>query len=301
MNNKVASDICINCFGEVLWDCFPSSKRLGGAPLNVCLRLNALGIKTNIISAVGNDLLGVDLLDAIKKREVSTQFINMSPDKATSTVQITLDAKGSATYHIVNDTAWDNIPLTPEIIEQVTASDIFIYGSLVGRQTTSLNTLKQLINVAQYKIFDVNLRKPHYQLDTIISLMTTADFIKLNDDELYEIAHAMGSTFNSLEQNVEFIAEKTNTANICVTKGSHGALLKFNNTLYYNSGYLVKVIDTVGAGDSFLAALIYQLCSSVDAQFAIDFACAVGAMVASYQGATPNISINEIKQFMQPS
>ncbi|MBU2869841.1 carbohydrate kinase [Colwellia sp. E2M01] len=311
INNKAASDISITCFGEVLWDCFADGKRLGGAPLNVCLRLNSLGINTQIISAVGNDPLGYELLAEIKSRNFSTphndaaiinsDFIAINSDKGTSTVEVTLDKRGSATYEIVSDTAWDNIALTPALIDQVSSSDVFVYGSLVGRQQESLTTLNALIDVANFKIFDVNLRKPHYQLETLITLMKSADFIKLNDDELYEIAHAMGSKFNSLEQNLNFIAEQTNTAYLCVTKGQHGALLKINDNNYYNSGFLINVVDTVGAGDSFLGSLIYQLCSTTDAQYAVDFACAVGAMVAENQGATPELSLEAIEAFINPA
>jgi len=300
INHKAPSEISINCFGEVLWDCFGSGKRLGGAPLNVCLRLNSLGIDAQMLSAVGDDVLGHELLDSIKERQVSTDFISINPNKETSTVEVTLDSNGSASYQIVADTAWDNIALTAELIKQVKSSDIFVFGSLVARKDLSLNTLKQLIDVAQFKIFDVNLRKPHYDLNILIELMQVADFIKLNDDELYEIAHAMGSKFNSLEQNLEFIAEKTNTPYMCVTKGSHGALLKINDKNYYNSGFLISVVDTVGAGDSFLGSLIYQLCNTTNAQYAVDFACAVGAMVAQNHGATPELSMHDIEQFMNP-
>ncbi|WP_158968093.1 carbohydrate kinase [Paraglaciecola sp. L3A3] len=300
INDKLPSEITINCFGEVLWDNFASGKRLGGAPLNVCLRLNSLGIKAQMLSAIGDDPLGHELLEIIQQRQMNTDFIAVNPDKKTSTVEVTLDNSGSASYEIVADTAWDNIVLTPALIEQVKASDIFVFGSLVGRQETSLNTLKALIEVAQFKVFDVNLRKPHYHLETLIELMKTADFIKLNDDELYEIAHAMGSKFNSLEQNLEFIAEQTNTPYLCVTKGSHGALLKINDKNYYNSGYLIKVLDTVGAGDAFLGSLIYQLCNTTNAQYAVNFACAVGAMVAQNHGATPELSINDIEAFINP-
>jgi fructokinase len=300
IKGKATNDISISCFGEILWDCFPSGRRLGGAPLNVCLRLNSLGIKAQILSAVGDDVLGHELLNVIKERKINTDFIAISPDKKTSTVEVILDHQGSASYEIVADTAWDNIPLTPALIEQVKSSDIFVFGSLVGREKVSLNTLKQLIDVAQFKIFDVNLRKPHCDLKILVELMQKADFIKLNDDELYEIAHAMGSKFKSLEQNLEFIADKTNTSFMCVTKGSHGALLKINNTKYYNSGYLIKVVDTVGAGDSFLGSLIYQLCTSDNAQYAVDFACAVGAMVAQHNGATPELFIADIEEFMNP-
>ncbi|MGJ8693592.1 MAG: carbohydrate kinase family protein [Thalassotalea sp.] len=300
INHKAPSDITISCFGEVLWDCFASGKRLGGAPLNVCLRLNSLGIKAQMLSAVGADTLGQELLAVVKERQINTDFIAINPDKKTSTVEVTLNGSGSASYEIVADTAWDNIALTPALIEQVKSSDIFVFGSLIGREQVSLNTLKQLISVAQFKIFDVNLRKPHYDLTMLIELMKAADFIKLNDDELYEIAHAMGSKFNSLEQNLEFIAEQTNTPYMCVTKGNHGALLKINDNNYYNSGFLISVVDTVGAGDSFLGSLIYQLCNTTNAQYAVNFACAVGAMVAQSHGATPELPINDIEQFMNP-
>ena len=301
INDKAPKDITINCFGEVLWDCFASGRRLGGAPLNVCLRLNSLGIKAQMLSAVGDDALGHEILDQIKDRQMDTDFIAVNSEKKTSTVEVTLDKSGSASYEIVADTAWDNIVLTPALIEQVKASDIFVFGSLIGRQETSLNTLRELINVAKFKIFDVNLRKPHYELETLIELMNVADFVKLNDDELYEIAHAMGSKFNSLEQNLEFIAEKTNTPYLCVTKGSHGALLKINDQNYYNSGFLIKVVDTVGAGDSFLGSLIYQLCNTTNAQYAVNFACAVGAMVAQSHGATPELPLKDIEEFMDPA
>lgn len=301
VDRKSSEALVVSCFGEVLWDYFDSGKRLGGAPLNVCLRLKALGVDAHILSAVGSDALGDELLSDIKERGLDSDLVVVNPNKKTSTVEVILDKGGSATYEIATDTAWDNIELTPKIAERVASSDIFVFGSLVARSEVSLNTLRQLVKCSVYKVFDVNLRKPHYALDTLVELMNVADFIKLNDDELFEIAGAMGSKFNSLEQNIEFIANKTNTSNICVTKGRHGALLKVGDITYYNSGFLINVADTVGAGDSFLASLIYQLSVSKDAQYAVDFACAVGALVAQNHGATPKISIHEIQKFMNPA
>jgi len=299
MNHKVTKDINVSCFGEVLWDCFPDGKRVGGAPLNVCVRLNSLGIKASMISAVGDDLLGHELLTFIDELGVNRDCIAVNKIENTSTVQVSLDKNGSATYDIVADTAWDNIELTDNIIEQVNHADMLVFGSLIGRSAVSLTTLSALVDLASFSVFDVNLRAPHYQIESIVALMNKADFIKLNDDELYEIAKAMGSPFNSLEQNVDFIAKQTNTEYLCVTKGSHGALLSIQGQKFYNSGYLVKVIDTVGAGDSFLGSLIYQLCNDNNPQYAIDFACAVGAMVAQSHGATPLLSLSEIEVFMQ--
>jgi fructokinase len=130
--------------------------------------------------------------------------------------------------------------------------------------------------------------------------MMQSDFIKFNDDELYEVSAFMNSPYHSLEQNILFIAEKTNTKHICVTKGSHGAVLYYNEKMYYNSGYKIDVVDTVGSGDSFLAGLLSKLLYDENPQEAIDFACALGAIVAKNEGANPKISSKEINDFMNP-
>ena len=171
---------------------------------------------------------------------------------------------------------------------------------LAARDESSRNTLINLLELAKYKIFDLNLRPPYYTKELLIKLMDAADFIKFNDDELYEVSGYLDSKYRSTEQNIRFISEKTNTKHICVTKGHHGAVLLHDDTFYYNSGYLIKVIDTVGAGDSFLGALISQLLNKVNPQEAIDFACAVGAMVAQSEGANPVLLHSDIDAFINP-
>ncbi len=142
------------------------------------------------------------------------------------------------------------------MIEKVKASDAFIFGSLSCRDPKSRETLFQLLEYAKYRILDINLRPPHYAKEILKILMQKANSIKFNDDELYEIATMFDSPFHSLEQNLSYISKITNAKSICVTKGSHGAVLLNEGKLYYNSGYKTKVADTVGAGDSFLACLI---------------------------------------------
>jgi fructokinase len=171
---------------------------------------------------------------------------------------------------------------------------------LASRDSTSHETLLKLIENSRFSVFDVNLRKPFYTKELLIRLMMQSDFIKFNDEELYEIAHFMKSPYHSLEQNIIFIAEKTNTNQICVTKGSHGAVLYQNGTMFSNSGYNVDVVDTVGSGDSFLAGLLFNLLNKKNPQEAIDFSCAVGALVAKNSGANPIISLDEINLFINP-
>lgn len=290
----------IVCFGEVLFDVFSTHKKIGGAPLNVANRLRSFGNQVAMISAIGRDHLGEELLAYLKAQDIDVNGVQVTDDHKTGMVNVTLNAKGSASYDIMYPRAWDKIQLTEEIRAQIEKADAFVFGSLIARDETSRQTLYSLLDSAKFKIFDLNLRPPYYTLEVLDHLMRRADFIKFNDDELYEVSHALGSKFNSLEQNLWFIAEKTKTDHICVTKGAHGAVLLYNNTLYYNSGFLVQVKDTVGAGDSFLGALTSELLNDVKPQKALDFACAVGALVASSEGANPKIERADVEAFLHP-
>ncbi|CAM3866977.1 carbohydrate kinase [Flavobacterium branchiophilum] len=289
----------IVCFGEVLFDVFPTHRKIGGAPLNVGLRMASLGMDTQIISRIGHDEIGKELLDFVTENGLNTSSIQIDENFGTGEVLVQLDEKGSASYTINYPVAWDKIEANTEAQEVVKNADALVFGSLVCRDAVSHQSLLSLLESAKYKIFDVNLRAPFYTIDLLLDFMNRADFIKFNDDELYEISADLGSPFHSLEQNIQFIAKKTNTKHICVTKGSHGAVLLYNDQLFYNSGYKITVADTVGAGDSFLAGLLTKLLTGIAPQDAIDFACALGALVAQKEGANPKISAETIAEFMQ--
>lgn len=287
------------CFGEVLYDVFPTHRKIGGAPLNVAIRMASLGINTQIISRVGNDEIGKELIQFIEENGVDTSSIQIDETFPTGEVIVKLDSKGSASYTINYPVAWDKIACVPEDEINVKKADALIFGSLVCRDSVSHQSLLEIINYSKYTVFDVNLRAPFYTKELLINLMMQTDFIKFNDDELYEISEYMNSPYNSLEQNIRFISEKTNTKHICVTKGNHGAVLYYDGKLYYNSGYKINVVDTVGAGDSFLASLLAKLLLGNDPQNAVDFACAMGALVAQSEGANPKISNDSVAEFMK--
>lgn len=288
----------IVCFGEVLWDVFPTHKKIGGAPLNVASRLKSLENRVCLISKVGNDAAGSEIIDFLNKQGIDTQSIKVDHTLKTGDVKVSLDNQGSATYSIEFPRAWDYIELTPDTINITRTADAFIYGSLAARNHLSKNTLSALLKLAKYKIFDVNLRAPHYTADNLSELMDAANFIKFNDDEILEIAKALDFESESLEENIKFIAKYTNTESICVTRGGKGAILYRNDLFYYNNGYPIVVVDTVGAGDSFLASLINKLLKGTPPQNALDYACAIGAIVASHEGANPKIEKATIDQMI---
>ena len=290
----------ITAFGEILWDNLPTGKVLGGAPVNLLTHLAALGADCSVISRCGNDADGAALREAIRRKHVAIDFIQTDPQLATSQVLVQLNDEGCAHYDIVYPCAWDKIQAGEAAKTRVAQSDVFIFGSLSVRDAVSRQTLAELLSHASFKIFDVNLRPPHYRLADLRDMMRQADFIKLNDDELHEIATALGSPYRSIEQNIRFIAEHTHTRQICVTLGKHGALYYRDGELFAHHGYRVTVADTVGAGDSFLAGFIHQYLQRKPPQEILAFACALGSLVASRHGATPEVSLVEIEAMMNP-
>ncbi|SHL99441.1 carbohydrate kinase family protein [Flavobacterium chilense] len=296
MNNE--KSLKAVAYGEVLWDVFDTEKKIGGAPLNVALRMKTLGCDVAMISCVGNDENGKAILNHIKSLGLETSAISTIEDFPTGLVNVTLNDTGAASYVIHYPSAWDKINVNDSGKKLVSEADVLIFGSLVCRDEVSRKSLEALLQTKTYKVFDVNLRKPHYSYQILERLIHAADFIKFNDEELLEIATALDSPFTTLEENIHFIAQRTHAKAMCVTRGAHGALLFWDNTLYENSGYPVKVADTVGAGDSFLATLITSLLTGKDPQSAVDFACAIGALVAESPGANPEISIERIEALM---
>lgn len=288
-------------FGEVLFDVFGEAKKIGGAPLNLALRTASYGFPVSMISAVGNDEDGEVILKYTKENALEAGGIIVSPEHETGIVQVSLNERGSATYEIKFPSAWDFIVVDEKIMNTVKEADVFFYGSLACRNDVSQKTLFSILdsNDTMFKVFDVNLRKPFYDIQLLEKLMNRADFIKFNDEEILEISAGMGFESDDLESNIKFISEKTDTKAICVTLGKHGSILLWHNQLYRHEGYPVKVADTVGAGDSFLASLIAKLLSDKNPVDALNFASAVGALVASYSGANPRIESSEIEMFLK--
>ncbi|KRD09151.1 carbohydrate kinase [Flavobacterium sp. Root901] len=296
MNN--GKNLKAAAYGEVLWDVFANKKKIGGAPLNVALRMKTLGCEVAMISCVGNDEDGKAIIDQVKSLGLETAAIIKSEEFPTGLVNVTVNERGSASYEISYPSAWDKIVLNDFAKKKALDADVLIYGSLACRDKVSTESLKELLQTKAYKVFDVNLRKPYYSYEMLEQLMFSADFVKFNDEELLEITAAMDSPFTSLEENMNFIAERTKITDMCVTRGKHGALLMWNGQIFENAGYPVEVADTVGAGDSFLAALITSLLTGKEPQKAIDFACAVGALVAEAPGASPEIPYSKIENLV---
>lgn len=285
------------CFGEVLWDVFPDGKKAGGAPMNVAFRLQSFGYDVAMISKIGNDDLGAELLEVIESK-IPTDFLQKDDNIPTGIVAVTLDENRNASYEIVFPSAWDYIECNRELEQLVAESDVFVFGSLVCRNDVSKNTLQQLLSKSKFSIFDVNLRQPHYNLDEVLELMKQSDIVKMNDDELIAISKYLHFEKTDFQEMISHLSQKTGVKTFCITCGKDGAFLWKKGKLYKHLGFEVIVEDTVGAGDNFLAALIHQIHQQDNPEKILEFACAVGSLAASKKGPTPEIKDEEIEKMI---
>lgn len=283
------------CFGEILWDKFKDQKRAGGAPMNVALHLHKQGIKCGLISSVGNDDLGKELIGVMSAQGFPTDLIQIHESLSTGVVEVKLDESQQATYTIVKPVAWDAIHLTEEGKKVVSEAEVFVYGSLACRNTKSRSTLLDLLPLAKKRVLDLNLRAPHYENPVIKELIAPADMLKINEDELTYLAEVYRITSPDMDGMVQQLSHETDTPVICVTLGDKGAMVLYEGTIYRHPGFKVRVADTVGAGDSFLATFINGLLSNLPVGKVLQNACAVGAFVASKQGANPDYTLNTIE------
>ncbi|PLX13470.1 MAG: carbohydrate kinase [Marinilabiliales bacterium] len=292
--NNLGEHKHIVCFGEILWDQLQSGSVPGGAPMNVAVRASSLGLRASVISKLGKDKAGRDLKKYLEEKQIETELLQTDENYSTGFVEVNLNKKGIATYNIKRPVAWDKIELTDQNKEAVRNSNAFIYGSLACRDKVSKNTLLTLLKLASFKIFDINLRPPFYDLDFIMKLIRKSDIIKLNDEELIILAKHIGSQTEDEKANIKLINNKLNVSNICVTRGENGAVFFCDNKFYEHPGYKVKVEDTIGSGDSFLAALTVKILNNTKPEESLQFACKVGALVAAEKGANAEINIEHL-------
>ncbi|WP_320113204.1 carbohydrate kinase [Draconibacterium orientale] len=288
----------ILCIGEVLWDRLPSGAKPGGAPMNVALHLNAIGLDVAIASRIGEDDPGNKLKDFLKSSGVTTKYIQTDEFLPTSEVLVHLDDNNNATYEICEPVAWDSILLTEELINKAKNSGLVIYGTLASRNPLTRKTLLKLLDNDGIKLIDVNFRKPYDSKEVVEKLLEKTDIVKLNDDELVVFAQWYDKHKYDEKSLIKWFVSHYNIKMVCVTKGENGALLYCDGKFYEHSGFKVNAVDTVGAGDAFLAGLIASLLNKKEPADALAFACATGAFVASKAGATPRYDMAEINEIL---
>ncbi|AFL86080.1 sugar kinase, ribokinase [Belliella baltica DSM 15883] len=289
----------IVCFGEMLWDCFPDGEVAGGAPMNVALNLKQLGLDVEMISRLGNDAYGEKLKDFLRTYDLPLQLVQEDSEHPTGKVLVDNSDKENIKYEIVEPSAWDFIALTEANQKSVEQADALIFGSLGVRNETSWKTLYHLVHQPLLTVFDINLRAPYIDFYKIDSLLGYTDILKINEDELEILADffELRRRGESLAKDLcDYLVEEYPIEAICITHGSKGAMVYKDGKIISHPGYKVKVEDTVGAGDAFLSGFVKMYLEGKKPQEILDFACKLGAYVASQKGGTPKYSLEEVNK-----
>jgi len=286
------------CFGEILWDILPNEALPGGAPMNVAYHLKKLGIEPAMITRIGADNWGKKLVDLMEQNNISTEFFQLDDTLETGKVNATINQNKEVTYEIVKPVAWDNIQWEDKFETLVSGADYFVFGSLATRSEISRDTLFRLLEIARFKVLDINLRAPHYNRPIIEQLLYKINFLKLNQAEL-ELITGWFTKYQSNTDRIKVLQDKFSIPNIVVTKGENGSLFNCNGIVYTHPGYRIIVADTIGSGDSFLAALLAKLSAGYTPGEALSFAGALGALIAGYNGACPGYNIEEINDLIK--
>jgi fructokinase len=282
----------------MLWDCLPTGAVPGGAPMNVALHLHQLGLPTRLISAVGKDADGEKLLDFLRSFNLPLDWVQVKEAQDTSKVVVDTRDPENMRYDIVKPVAWDFLSWSPEQDQIVEAADAFLFGTLGARHPESLATLLKLLRHPTLRIFDANLRPPHYSFEVIETLLGYTDILKINEEELAEFAEHFG-TEATISGLCGYLDQQYPISIICITRGSKGAAIYQKGAIVEHPGYKIAFQDSIGAGDAFLSGFIKMYLAEKSNEEIIDFACKLGGYVATQKGGAPRYTeldvLREIK------
>jgi fructokinase len=276
--------------GEILWDIFPDGPRFGGAPSNfacIAAGLAQSHAKVAMVSAVGHDALGDDAIAALERHGVDTHYVQRQ-SQATGQVHVTIDPHGVASYRFAEDSAWDHLEWDASVQQLANACDAVCFGTLGQRGSTSRATIRRFLSSTRpdaLRILDVNLRPPYHDGDLIMESLRLANVLKLNEDELPrlgELAAASGSELQILQQ----LLVRFGLRYVALTRGPRGAVLMSEAGVSEQPAPTVEVVDTVGAGDAYTAAMALGILSELGLDRINRSAVQVAASVCTHAGAT---------------
>lgn len=287
MNNKFVVGM-----GEALWDVLPEGKKIGGAPANFAYHVSQFGLNSCVVSAVGDDELGAEILDNFRQKELNTRIARVP--YPTGTVQVELDEAGVPRYNIKEGVAWDNIPFTAELEELAKQTRAVCFGSLAQRSAVSRETINRFLDTmpdgeGQYKIFDINLRQGFYTEEIIRDSLRKCNILKINDEELITVSRMFGYPDIDPQDKCWILLAKYGLKMLILTCGVDGSYIFTPGSVSFVETPKVEVEDTVGAGDSFTAALVSALLSGLPIGEAHRLAVETSAYVCTQNGAMPRL------------
>ena len=276
--------------GEALWDVLPEGKKIGGAPANFAYHVSQFGFDSRVVSAVGNDELGDEILEIFREKQLKHQLERVN--YPTGTVQVTLDNGGVPCYDIKEGVAWDNIPFTDDLKRLALSTRAVCFGSLAQRDEVSRATINRFLDTmpdmeGQLKIFDINLRQNFYTKEVLRESFRKCNVLKINDEELIIISRMFGYPGIDLQDKCWILLAKYNLKMLILTCGTNGSYVFTPGTVSFQETPKVPVADTVGAGDSFTAAFCSSDLKGKSIPEAHRLAVEVSAYVCTQSGAMP--------------
>ena len=285
MNNTIVVGM-----GEALWDMLPEGKKIGGAPANFAYHVSQFGLESCVVSAVGEDELGTEILKNFREKKLNC-MIETVP-YPTGTVQVELDANGVPCYDIREGVAWDNIPFTPALEGLARQTRAVCFGSLAQRSVISRETINRFLDAMpggedRYKIFDINLRQGFYTKEILCNSMRKCNILKINDEELVTVSRMFGYPGIDLQDKCWILLAKYNLRMLILTCGVNGSYVFTPGEISFVETPKVEVADTVGAGDSFTAAFVASVLKGLPVAEAHRIAVETSAFVCTRHGAMP--------------
>jgi fructokinase len=277
--------------GELLWDVLPGGREMGGAPANFAHHIQELGGRGIVVSAVGEDEAGKTMLDRLRAMSLTTRYIAIDREHPTGTVTVSVDAEGKPSYTIHENVAWDYIPCSPELEKLAAEVDAVCFGLLGQRGEVSRETIQWFVDKVRpgaLRMFDVTLRPPFFSRETIETSLKLCNVLKLNDDELEKLAEIHSYRGSELSI-IEKLSHKYRLRLVAFTRGERGSILYSDGEVVEHPGHKAKVVDTVGAGDSFGAALVMGMLIGKKLDVINDAANRIASFVCSRRGATPEL------------
>ena len=276
----------ILCAGETLWDVLPSGEFLGGAPFNVAGHAARLGARALLATRLGRDERGARALEVAHSLGIDTVLAQHDPQLPTGEARAVLDTTGSAHYVFLTPAAWDALEITPPLLDATSTCDAFVHGTLGQRDPRARAAISGLAAVARWRVFDPNLRAPHFDRALCEADLEGAGLVKINEDECRVFADWFGCGVSPAAQ-WEALHARFGIGALCVTLGAAGSRLYWHQRWYEQPAIPTEISDTVGAGDSFLAMLVYALLRGDDPQTCLMRAARLASFVASRPGAVP--------------
>lgn len=276
--------------GEALWDVLPEGKKIGGAPANFAYHVSQFGLPSCVVSAVGEDVLGKEIVDNFTSKGLN-QLIAEVP-YPTGTVQVEIDQAGVPQYEIKENVAWDNIPYTAHLESLAEKTRAVCFGSLAQRNVVSRNTINRFLDAMPQNddtlvVFDVNLRQGFYNKEILCNSMMRCNILKINDEELVTVSRMFGYPGIDLQDKCWILLGKYNLKMLILTCGINGSYVFTPGNVSFQPTPKVEVADTVGAGDSFTAAFISSILKGKSVAEAHSLAVQTSAFVCTRKGAMP--------------